>query len=171
MQPGRKITSKQLTLLFLVLILGPVGFGLFLFSVTRKMAEPKLPALVRLETMWITSQDTDQGPRLVPCVSIKNPTDSGWNNLSIGLNEQFYAGEPKGISSGSVVSVPLEAFIARNGSASFPVGNRDIKLITVFAQIPSGARGVSKYSIPMKLKADEPSTKNDRDNQKWLHPD
>jgi hypothetical protein len=124
-----------------------------------------------LETMWIASKDADQGPRLVPCVSVKNPTDSGWKNLSIGLNEQFYAGEPGGIPSGGMVSVPLESFVARNGSVRFPVGNRDIKLVTVFAQISSGARGVSEYSIPVDSRAEGPTAKDGQGNDKWLEPD
>ncbi|MEQ1826978.1 MAG: hypothetical protein ABL921_13570 [Pirellula sp.] len=148
MQPRRTLSPQQLTLFIVGLIFGPIGCGLLLSYYTRRIPEPVLPALVRIESIWITPSGNIERQRLVPCVSIKNPTDEKWNNLSVGLNEQFYGGEPKGVGPGEVVSMPLEGFIARNGSVHFPVGNRDIHLVTVFAQIPSGARAVSEHRMP-----------------------
>lgn len=84
---------------------------------------------------------------MVPCVTVKNPTQESWRNLSVGLNEQFYCSDPKELRAGEVLSLPLEVFVARNGSVRFPVGNRDIKLVTVFAQISSGARAVSEHNM------------------------
>jgi len=150
MQQPRTITSTQLTLFFIVLILGPVGCGLLLYFYTGKMPEPPLEAMVRFETMWISPTDQQESPRLVPCLTIKNATDSAWKNLSIELNEQFFSSEPKGIPAGQTLSIPLEAFVARNGSVRFPVGDRVIELVTVFAQISSGARGVSEFTVPAK---------------------
>jgi hypothetical protein len=174
MQQPRTITSKQLTLFFIVLILGPVGCGLLLFYFTRKMPEPALEALVRIETMWIAPPEKEESQRLVPCITIKNPTESGWKNLSIELNEQFFSSEPKGIPAGQTLSIPLEAFVARNGSVRFPVGDRVIKLVTVFAQIPSGARGVSEFTIPAKTIAkpnvDGIKTRSSQDDS-WISRD
>lgn len=150
MQQPRTITSTQLTLFFIVLILGPVGCGLLLYFYTGKMPEPPLDALVRFETMWISSKSSEESPRLVPCITIKNTTQAAWKSLSIELNEQFFSSEPKGIPAGQTLSIPLEAFVARNGSVRFPVGDRVIELVTVFAQIPSGARGVSEFTVPAK---------------------
>jgi len=99
--------------------------------------------------MWVTSPENPEDRRLVPCVSIKNPTQSPWRNLSVGLNEQFYSQEPKGIPAGQEISLPLEVFVARNGSVRFPVGNREIKLVTVFSQIDTGARAVSEHTMPL----------------------
>lgn len=152
MPQPRTLNSIQLTLFFIVLILGPVGCGLLLYFSTLKMPEPPLDALVRFETMWIlpTEKDIEKTERLVPCLTIKNLTDSDWKNLSIELNEQFFSSEPTGIPASQTLSIPLEAFVARNGSVRFPVGDRVIHLVTVFAQIPSGARGVSEFTIPPK---------------------
>jgi hypothetical protein len=129
------------------MIFGPVGCGLLLSYFTRRIPEPELPALVRLHSMWITPGGNKDDPRMVPCVTIKNPTQESWRNLSVGLNEQFYCSDPKELRAGEVLSLPLEVFIARNGSVRFPVGNREIKLVTVFAQISSGARAVSEHNM------------------------
>jgi len=150
MQSKRTITSRQLTILMVVLIAGPIGCGLLLSFFTPRRPEPSLPALVKLDSMWIPADETAEDRRLVPCVSVKNPTQSAWRNLSIGLNKQFYGQMPKGISAGEVVSVPLEVFVARNGSVSFPAGNREIKQVTVFAQVESGARAVSEHKMSAK---------------------
>ena len=133
------------------LISGPIACGLLLYFLTPRFPEPTLPALVKLESMWIALKEKPEDRRLVPCISIKNPTESAWQNLSIGLNEQFYSQEPKGVAAGEMISIPLEVFVARNGSVRFPVGNRDIKLVTVFAQVETGARAVSEHTMPTKI--------------------
>ena len=146
MQTKRTLNAKQLTILLVLPIAVPVACGLLLSFLTPRIPEPTLPALVKLDSIWIGESSPDR--RLVPCISVKNPTASDWKNLLVGLNEQFYCEMPKGVAAGQVFSVPLEAFVARNGSVRFPVGNRDIKLVTVFAQVESGARAVSEHTMP-----------------------
>ena len=151
MQAKRTITSKQLTILMVVLITGPIACGLLLSFFTPRTPEPTLAALVKLDSIWIIPKEKPEHRRLVPCISIKNPTASPWRNLSIGLNDQFYSQEPRGVAAGEMISIPLEVFVARNGSVPFPVGNRDIKLVTVFAQVETGLRAVSEHTMPAKL--------------------
>ena len=150
MHAKRTITAKQLTILMVVLITGPIASGLLLSFFTPRTPEPTLPALVKLDSIWITPSEKPNDRRLVPCISIKNPTASRWRNLSIGLNDQFYSQEPRGVEAGEMISIPLEVFVARNGSVRFPVGNRDIKLVTVFAQVETGSRAVSEHTMPAK---------------------
>ena len=151
MQAKRSITSKHLTSLMVVLIAGPGACGLLLSFFTPRTQEPTLSALVKLDSIWIAAKEKPNERRLVPCISIKNPTASQWQNLSIGLNDQFYSQEPRGVEPGETISIPLEVFVARNGSVRFPVGNRDIKLVTVFAQVETGLRAVSEHTMPTKL--------------------
>ena len=146
MRTVQTLTRIQLATLTVVLIAVPIGFGLLLSFFTPRTPEPRLPAVVKLESKWIGP--SEESHRLVPCISVKNPTSSDWHNLSIGLNQQFYCDEPRGIQAGQFISVPLEAFVARMGSVRFPVGNRDIKSVTVFAQIETGERAVSEYTMP-----------------------
>ena len=165
MQPKRTLSAKQLTILMVLPIAVPVACGLLLSFFTPRIPEPTLPALVKLDSIWI--DETLPGRRLVPCISVKNPTASGWKNLLMGLNEQFYCELPKGVQAGQVFSVPLEAFVARNGSVRFPVGNRDIKLVTVFAQIDSGARAVSEHTMPAIVQGSRKSEEA-ADDANWV---
>lgn len=151
MQAKWTITSKQLTIVMVVLITGPIACGLLLSFFTPRVPEPTLAALVKLDAIWIAPKEKPNERRLIPCISIKNPTASPWRNLLIGLNGQFYSQEPRGVEAGEMISIPLEVFVARNGSVPFPVGNRDIKLVTVFAQIETGARAVSEHTMPAKI--------------------
>ena len=170
MQPNRTISPRQLTILMAVLIAGPIGCGLLLSYFTPRMPEPTLPALVKLETMWVPEDEKAENRRLVPCISVKNNSPFEWRNLSIGLNRQFYCQVPREISAGIAVSVPLEAFVARNGSVTFPAGNRDIKQVTVFAQVESGARAVSEHTIPPNSPIRKESTEHssESDDTGWI---
>jgi hypothetical protein len=80
--------------------------------------------------------------------------------LSIGLNEQFYSTGNQSLGPNEQFSIPLEAFIARNGSTRFPIG-REIKLVTVFAQLNRGTRAVSEIHLT------DPSAKQ----TDWLRSD
>jgi hypothetical protein len=165
MPASRTITSKQLTFLFVALIAGPIACGLLLSYFTRKMPEPVLEASVRIESMWVSKGSDPTDRRLLPCVTVKNKTSGDWKNLSIGLDEQFYASEPKGIPSGQTASIPLEAFVARNGSVKFPVGNRNVEMVTVFAQIPNGSRAVSEFDVKGRV-----SVSTADEEQSWAQP-
>ena len=113
-----------------------------------------LPALVRIEYNVGTSQmRAATNRRLVPCVSVKNPTPSDWRNLSIGLNAQFYSQQPKGIPAGEVqIAIPLEVFVSRNGSVPFPARESGCQNGDgICAQIESGARAVSEHKMPASI--------------------
>jgi len=169
MRTNRTISKKQLAILTAVLIGVPIGYGLLLSFFTPRMPEPSLPALVRLESKWIGNSEDSR--RLLPCILVKNTTKSDWLNLSIGLNKQFYCDEPKGIKAGQFISVPLEAFVARMGSVRFPVGNRDIKSVIVFAQIETGERAVGEYSMPAILALPKRTeSAEEEDDADWVSP-
>jgi len=169
MQPNRTISKQQLAILTVVLIGVPIGYGLLLSFFTPRSPEPSLPALVRLESKWIGN--FEESRRLVPCISIKNTTKADWQNLAIGLNKQFYCDEPKGIKAGQFISVPLEAFVARMGSVRFPVGNRDIKSVIVFAQIETGERAVAEYAMPAILPLPKKTkVAEEEDDADWVSP-
>lgn len=144
--PQPRIVSRiQLAILMLTLIAGPIACGLLLYALTPKLGEPPLPASIKFQSEWIETEGSDR--RLVPCIVIKNDSDGELGKLSIGLNEQFYSTGNRILQSGQQTSIPLESFIARNGSVRFPVGQRVIEQVTVFGQLPNGARGVSEYKL------------------------
>ena len=169
MVPGITLNRRSLTLLIALSILIPVGYGLGLALWMRKIPEPPLEAQVRLDVMWIEPKTDRQAQRLVPAISVRNTTMESWRNLSIGLNKQFYAQEPKGIPSGQTITLPLEAFVARNGSVRFPPDQQDVKHVTVFAQILTGARAVSDFDIPANAMETMTAPRSDPDAE-WIAP-
>lgn len=151
--PGIRLNRLGLTVLILGAILIPVGSAIVLFFLSKPMTEPPLDARVRLDGMWVQDPKNPGQQKLVPAISIWNPTSEPWSQLTIGINKfrrssQFYASEPAGIPAGKTVSIPLSAFIARNGSVPFPVGTRNVREVTVFAKLPNSARGVSEFVLP-----------------------
>jgi hypothetical protein len=171
MVSGITLTRKSLTVLILLSILIPLGYGMGLAWWMKKIPESPLDARVRLDAMWVPGKGDGASKRLIPSVSVLNPTAEPWKNLTVGLNKvskgmnnQFYASEPKGIAPGGTVSIPLEAFVARNGSVKFPVGSRKVREVTVFAQVGTGARAVAEFELPESLQA-SPPLKADPDAQ------
>lgn len=172
MQPGIRINRVTLTAIILGAIFIPVGCALALFFWVKPIPEPSLEAKVRIDAMWVDDANDPNNKRLIPTITVLNPTQDPWKQLSIGLNKagkhnQFYASEPAGIPPGKTVSIPLAAFVARNGSVKFPVGNRNVKEVTVFAQIPTRARAVAEFILPEKPtlpKSDE------RPDAGWISP-
>lgn len=170
----RTVTPIQLTALMLTLIIVPILGGVLLYRFSPKVGEPTLPAQIKISTVWLDELNSEGGEairseledsahsgtfpsagpsagavernrRLVQCIVVKNLSGVVLGKLSIGLNDQFFSTGNKSILPDAEVSIPLESFIARNGSVRFPVGNRPIHKATVFAQIGTGARGVSEY--------------------------
>jgi hypothetical protein len=168
MVSGITLNRTSLTLLILLSVLVPVSCGLALAFWTAKIPEPLLDARIRLDAIWVDAKKPDEAQRLIPSITVLNPTTGGWRNLSIGLNKQFYATEPKGIPAGEMLSIPLEAFIARNGSVPFPVGNRKVHHVTVFAQTENGARAVGEFAVSTGGPTVPKST--DSPEKAWIAP-
>lgn len=174
MPHSRTVSSTQLTILMLTLIVVPILSGVALYWNAPRVAEASLPAEIKIASVWIdetgshtqnspgdsataadsavsqreaTDGDISRSRRLVQCIVIKNVSDIDFGKLSIGLNDQFFSTGNKKLPAGQEVAIPLESFIARNGSVRFPVGNRPIHKATVFAQLGVGARGVSEYQF------------------------
>jgi hypothetical protein len=166
---GITFNRLSLTCFIALCILIPVSFGLGLALWMEKIPEPPLNALVRMDVMWITAKSAQDPQRLVPAISVRNTTEESWRNLSIGINKQFYAQEPKGIPAGESITLPLEAFVARNGSVRFPPDQQDVKHVTVFAQIGTGARAVSEFSIPANALTEVTAPRKDP-NVEWIEP-
>jgi hypothetical protein len=139
------VNPWQLTLLMILLVAGPIACGLLLYAFSKPMKEPPLPAWIKLDTTWIESKEG--GRRLLPCIVVKNVSNAPWGKLSIGINEQFYSTGNMELAGGAETAIPLEAFVARNGSTRFPVATRKVEQVTVFAQLSTGARGISEFYL------------------------
>ena len=138
--------------------LGPVGLTIglvlltaipFLFVVLLYVTLPtsKDPELVVQASIgpgtWISNDGTQS--RLLPSLFLKNPTQDLWRNLNISINGQYYYFHPEPVQAGGELSIPLKFFHTK-GNQFFSLESQSLNELTVYAQIPSGARAIKKLS-------------------------
>lgn len=133
----RTLTRTQLTLVFLLVPLAPILYGVFLWNSLPEMPEPKLRAEVRIGAEGIDGV-------LLPCVVLKNPTDEAWRNVNLSINKLFDFYHPNPIPAGGQITIPLKAFHTK-GNQYFPPEKQKLKLLVVYAQISDNSRAVVEF--------------------------
>lgn len=140
--PGmpRTLTSKQLTAALILVTTLPFLLVVFLYSSMPDYRDPVLEVDVSVgPRAW--PNETAEDARIVPCVILRNPTDEAWNNLNMSINHQFHFFDPETVEPGEEIFVPLKFFHTK-GNAYFPPESQELKELTIYAQIPSGARAI-----------------------------
>jgi hypothetical protein len=112
--------------------------------------EPRLDAEISLGVTSWSPDGTAERTRLLPALVILNRTKESWGNVSAALNDQFFFYRREKLGPGEEMRVPLE-FFATKGNAFFHPPSNDVKEVTLYAQLPSGARGVKEQIIPDSL--------------------
>lgn len=134
------LSRRQLTLALILVTLLPCGLAVLMWYSTPTSAEPTLDAEVKVgPAAW--PDDGSAAARTVPCVELHNPTGDNWENISLSINEQFYFYSAEPLPGGQQLRVPLVHFHTK-GNQIFTPDKHEIRHITVFAQIPSGARAI-----------------------------
>lgn len=139
-QLPRTLTRTQLTVVLVVVTLIPFLLVVGLWFSLPQTPEPILTAEVRVGPMaWPNEGAPDA--RLVPCMILKNPTQDQWQNINLAINEQFYYFHPDPVAGGGQIHIPLKFFHTK-GNQFYPPEKQKLKLITIYAQIPNGARAI-----------------------------
>lgn len=141
-RPGlpRTLSHKQLTAALILVTLLPFCFVVALYFTLPKIDDPVLDVDVRIGSRaW--PNDSSPDARLVPCVILRNPTEEPWENLNMSINEQFHFFHPATVRPNEEVFVPLK-FFSTKGNAYFPPESQQLKLLTIYAQVSSGARAI-----------------------------
>ncbi len=139
-RPPRSLTRTQLTLVLTLVTMIPFLLVIGLWFSLPSTPEPVLSADVRVGPMaWPTEGAPDA--RLVPCMILKNPTPDEWQNINLAINEQFYYFHPDPLTGGGQIHIPLKFFHTK-GNQFYPPEKQKLKLITVYAQTPDGARAI-----------------------------
>ncbi len=140
--PPGALSRKQLTLGLVLITLIPFGLVVLLYMTMPAFDDPVLQVQASVgPRAWPT--DTDPDARIVPSLIIKNPTDEPWNNLNLSINEQFYYQHPDPLRPGEEIFIPLKFFHTK-GNQYFPPESQQLSLLTIYAQIPSGARAIAE---------------------------
>ena len=143
--PGT-LTRTQLTAALILVTLIPFCLVVILYTTLPVGADPVLQADVQVgPRAWPSSESPDA--RLVPCVILRNPTGDPWENVNMSINEQFHFFHPETIAPGKEIFVPLKFFHTK-GNAFFPPESQTLKLLTIYAQVPSGRRAILEIPGP-----------------------
>lgn len=138
--PPNVLSRTQLTAALVLVTLFPFFLVVVLYTTLPVGEDPILQAEVEVgPRAWPSDQATDA--RLVPSVTLRNPTTDDWQNVNMSINEQFHFYHPDALRGGDKISVPLKFFHTK-GNQFFPPESQSLKLLTVYAQIPSGRRAI-----------------------------
>ncbi len=141
---ARPIGRLMLTIMLIAIPLIPVIFVVSMVATHKPPPEPQLDVKVTQDVTLHVPRKSPDSPRILPCVVIENPTQENWRNVSVSLNKEFFFYHPNALESGQSFTVPLEFFVTKGGNVAFQPGSENVHQVTVFAQIPSGARAVSE---------------------------
>lgn len=139
-QLPRTLTRTQLTAVLVLVTMIPFFLVVGLWFSLPTTPEPVLNADVRVGPMaWPNEGAPDA--RLVPCMILRNPTQDEWQNINLAINEQFYYFHPDPLLGGGQIHIPLKFFHTK-GNQFYPPEKQKLKLITIYAQTPDGARAI-----------------------------
>ncbi len=136
------LSRKQLTWALILVTLLPFGLVVLMYSTMPSVEDPELLVDVRVgPRAWPDEQA--ENARIVPCVILRNPTQEDWNYLNLSINHQFHFTHPDMVKPDDEVVVPLKFFHTK-GNSFFPPESQELKELTIYAQIPSGARAIAE---------------------------
>ncbi len=139
------LTRTQLTVGLIVLTLAPFALVVWMYTTMPDVRDPVLEVDVLVGPRAIENKQSRDTPdtRVLPCVTLTNPTEEPWNYLNVSINHQFHYTHPDTVPPGGEVVVPLAAFHTK-GTAYFPPESQELKELTIYAQIASGARAIKE---------------------------
>ncbi len=138
----RVLTRNQLTTGLILLTLLPFCLVVVLYVTLPAFDDPVLVVEARVgPRAWPSDMAADA--RVVPSLILKNPTSHDWQNVNLSINEQFHFLHPQTLRAGEEIFIPLKFFHTK-GNQFYPPESQELKLLTVYAQIPSGARAIAE---------------------------
>lgn len=140
--PPAALTRTQLTLALVLVTLIPFSLVVVMYTTMPSFTDPRLVVDVQIGPRAWPGPDAPDA-RIVPCVILRNPTGEPWNYLNMSINHQFHFTHPDLVPPGSEVIVPLKFFHTK-GNSYFPPESQDLKELTIYAQVPSGARAIAE---------------------------
>jgi hypothetical protein len=139
--PGLRLTRLQLTLLFALLTLGPVAAVVWVVIRNPAPPDPQLVGQVELGIeAWHPPNQPEQ-LRLTPSLILVNHSADTWDQVSLMIDKKYYYYSRRALQPGERLVVPLDLCTTR-GNVRLRPSLHAPEVIAVFAQLPSGARGV-----------------------------
>lgn len=134
----------------IVSLLAMVAAGLGMYALfPESVGGPPLPVNVTIGHRAVEAVG-GRGAVLTEAVVIENPTPSPIGRLSIEINGQYLLFQNRPLAAGEVLVLPQEIFTDKRSSHRFRPEKYDVEEIVVTGQLPSGARGVSRFEFAME---------------------
>jgi hypothetical protein len=142
----KTLSKRQLAVAASLIVALPLALVAWMAFGLDVKPEPVLDAQISTGVMSFSPDDTPQRTRLVPALVITNNSQDDWGNVSASLNDQFFYYHREKLRAGRELKIPLE-FFATKGNSVFQASSNKLTKVTLFAQIPSGARGVKEEEM------------------------
>ena len=144
--PTLRLSSRGLTLaLVSMAVVGLSVYAIFPESV----GGPPLPVQVSLDLQPIETTG-GQGALMTEVVVVENISADPIERLSIEINGQYLLFQKSPLPPGDKLVLPQQVFTDKRSSQRFNAVKYDVEDIVVTGQLPSGARGVSKFEFGIK---------------------
>ena len=142
----KTLSKRQLAAAAFLIVAVPLALVAWMVFGLDVKPDPALNARISTSLMSFSPDNSPQRTRLVPALSIINDSQEEWGNVSISLNDQFFYYHREKLAAGRELQIPLEFFATKGNSIFQPSANK-LTEVTLFAQIPSGARGVKELKM------------------------
>lgn len=131
----------------IVSLLSMVGFGLAVYSVfPESVGGPPLPVAVMLDQRPVETV-SGQGAVVTEVVVVKNLTAHAIPHLSLDINGQYLLFRETPLEVDEDLVLPQRVFTDKRSSQRFDPSRYEVEDVVVTGQLPSGARGVSKFEF------------------------
>jgi hypothetical protein len=141
--PTMRLSPRGLT----IALLSMAGVGLSVYAMfPDSVGGPPLPVAVALDRQPIETTG-GQGALLTEVVVVENKAEHEITRLSIEINGQYLLFQNSPLAVAEKLILPQRVFTDKRSSQRFNPAKYDVEEIVVTGQLPSGARGVSKFEF------------------------
>ena len=141
--PTIRLSSLGLT----IALISMAVFGLSVYALfPDSVGGPPLPVAVAVDLQPIETTG-GQGALLTEVVVVENQAEHEIKRLSIEINGQYLLFQNSPLSVAEKLVLPQRVFTDKRSSQRFNPEKYEVEEIIVTGQLPSGARGVSKFEF------------------------
>lgn len=128
-------------------LLAMVAAGLAVYSLfPSSVGGPPLPVQVTLDNQPVITV-SGKGAVMTEVVVIENLSDHEIAKLTIDINGQYLLLQNSPLQIGETLTLPQRVFTDKRSSQRFEPSKYEVEDVVVTGQLPSGARGVSKFDF------------------------
>ena len=128
-------------------LLGMVVVGLTVYSLfPESVGGPPLPVEVQLDTQPMETT-SGMGAVLAEVVVVRNLSDHEIPKLTLEINGQYLLFQDPPLAVGESLVLPQRVFTDKRSSQRFNPSKYAVQDVKVTGQLPSGARGVTKFEF------------------------